>query len=699
MKKVIVIIVAISIFSIAGLAQNNSVPFEKGLFKNRKSEFKVAEKQYKEGMEIYDKGEPYWSAAISFLEQANEFNPNNAELNYRLGNSFLVSSNNKTRSLDYFLKANDLDKNVAPDIHFKIGRGYQLQYKFDKAITEYNKYKETLKQYQTEENKAVNKQIKECNTAKKMIEKPVRVRVENIGVNVNSKYADYGPLVSADESVIIFTSRRPSATNKDLIGGKFNEDVFMSKKDINGYWTKAVALEGVNSKEHDATAGLSNDGKILFVYKTTPNNGGGIYASVQKRGEWSKPKELNKNINGKESWDTGASLSYDKKELYFVTNKEGGYGKRDIWMSRWDEKKQDWGKALNIGANINTEYDEIGVYMHPDGKSMYFSSTGHDGMGGYDIYVSKKQEDGTWGKPTNLGYPVNSTDNDVHFVMAASGKHGYYSSYRKDGLGEKDIYMLTFLGAPKEPLFSTEDNLLVGVDNPHEEQLVQAKVELSIANNLTILKGVVLDDETKQPIEALIELVDNEAQKKITDVESDGKSGEFLISLPAGKNYGISVNAEGYLFHSENFDIPKSAGFSQFEKKIYLKKIKIGESIVLRNIFFDVNKSTLKASSVLELAKLADLLNKNKSLRVEISGHTDTNGSASLNMKLSKSRAKAVVDFLIEAGYDSSRFEYVGYGEEKPLISDASIAKMTSRKEEEKAHATNRRTEFKILKY
>jgi len=473
----------------------------------------------------------------------------------------------------------------------------------------------------------------------------------------------------------------------------------MSKKDINGYWTKAVAIEGVNTKEHDATAGLSNDGKILFVYKATSNNGGGIYASVQKRGDWSKPRELNKNVNGKESWDTGASLSYDKKELYFVSNKEGGYGKRDIWMCRWDEKKEDWGKALNIGANINTEYEEIGVYMHPDGKSMYFSSTGHDGMGGYDIYVSKKQKDGTWGKPTNLGYPVNSPDNDVHFVMSASGKHGYYSSYREDGLGEKDIYMLTFLGAPKEPLFSTEDNLLASKINPIEEQMVQAKVELSIANNLTILKGVVLDFETKKPVEALLELVDNKAQKKITDVESDGKSGEFLISLPAGKNYGISVNANGYLFHSENFDIPESAGFSQFEKTIYLKKIKIGESIVLRNIFFDVNKSTLKASSVLELAKLADLLNKNKSLRVEISGHTDTNGSASLNMKLSKSRAKAVVDFLIEAGYESSRFEYVGFGEEKPLISDAEIEQIPSKKAKEDAHATNRRTEFKILKY
>ena len=699
MKKVIYLIIALNVFGVVGYSQNKSVPFEKYLFKDRKSEFKEAVKEYNQGNEIYDKGEPYWSAAIRFFEKANEFNPNNAKLNYRLGNSYLISSNNKARSLDYFIKANDLNKDVAADIHFKIGRGYQLKYKFDKAISEYEIYKQTLKQYQTEENKAVNKQIKECNTAKEMIKKPVRVRVENVGVNVNSAYADYGPLVSADESVIIFTSRRPSSTNKDLIGGKFNEDVFMSKKDINGYWTKAVALEEVNTKEHDATAGLSNDGKKLFVYKTTASNGGGIYQSVKKRGEWSKPKELNKNVNGKESWDTGASLSYDQKELYFVTNKEGGYGKRDIWMSRWDEKKEDWGKALNIGGNINTEYDEIGVYMHPDGKTMYFSSTGHDGMGGYDIYASKKQKDGTWGKPTNLGYPVNSPDNDVHFVMAASGEHGYYSSYREDGLGEKDIYMLTFLGAPKEPLFSTEDNLLASKVNPIEEELVQAKVELSLSNNLTILKGVVLDDETKKPIEALLELVDNGVQKKITDVESDGKSGEFLISLPAGKNYGISVNANGYLFHSENFEIPESAGFSQFEKIIYLKKIKIGESIVLRNIFFDVNKSTLKASSVLELAKLADLLNKNKSLRVEISGHTDTNGSASLNMKLSKSRAKAVVDFLIEAGYDASRFEYVGYGEEKPLISDAEIAKLSSSQAKKEAHATNRRTEFKILKY
>lgn len=694
MKRVIIILISIVSLGFS-YGQDKSVPFKKEFFKERKDEFKVAMKDLNAGLDIYEKGEYYWKGAIYKLEKANVFNPNNAQLNYRLGNCYLHSAE-KLKSLKYFLKAYELRPTIAKDIHYKIGKGYQLNYEFDKAKDEFEIHRMKLEVSETKELLELDKLVAECTRAKELMTTPVRVWVDNVGGKINSKYPEYGPLITADESMMIFTSRRPSETSKEQEGGHYNEDVFISKKDENGNWTQALSIsDKINTKEHDATAGLSNDGKILFLY--TSNAGGDLNQSLFVDGEWSKPKNLGKKINGDLSWDSGASLSYDGKELYFISNREGTRGERDIWVSKWNEKKGIWGEASNVGPKVNTIYDEIGVFMHPDGETMYFSSDGHKGMGGYDIFFSKKQDDGTWGKPQNIGYPVNTTDDDLHFIMAANGKHGYYSSYRDEG-GD-DIFMISFLGKPKEPLMSGEDNLLAGVAAPIEEKMIQAEVELEIANNLTILKGVILDEETKQPISATLELVDNGAQKTISSFSSDGKTGNFLLSLPAGKNYGIAVNAEGYLFHSENFDIPESAGYTEFEKVFYLKKIEVGKSIVLRNIFFDLDRSTIKPISKLELDRLIELLTENKTLRVEISGHTDTQGSASYNTKLSQNRAKAVVDYLVKAGFESSRFEYKGYGEESPIISDEEISKISSRSERKDAHAVNRRTEFKILSY
>lgn len=694
MKIIITIIIyVLSILCFYG--QDKSIPFKKEYFKDRKDDFKIAMKDLNAGLDLYEKGEMYWEGAIYNLERANVFNPNNAQLNYRLGNCYLESKE-KVKSLAFFKKAYELKPTITKDIHYKLGKGYQLNYEFDKAKKEFEIHRMKLEVSETSKLIELDKLVEECNKAKELMKKPIRVWIDNVGNNINSKYPEYGPLITADESMMIFTSRRPSENSKELIGGKYNEDVFISKKDKSGNWTQAVSISNnINTKEHDATGGLSNDGKTLFLYNS--KNGGDLSQSLYVNGEWSKPRNLGKKINGDQSWDTGASLSYDGKELYFVSNREGTRGKRDIWVSKWNEKRGEWGDAENVGENVNTPYDEIGIFMHPNGKTMYFSSNGHVGMGGFDIFYSQKDENGIWGKPKNIGYPVNTPDNDLHFVMAASGKRGYYSSY-KPNRGD-DIFMISFLGKPKEPLMSGEDNLLANIVAPIEEKMIQAEVELEVANNLAILKGVVLDEETKKPVASTLELVDNNAQKTISNFSSDGKNGNFLISLPAGKNYGISVNAEGYLFHSENFEIPESAGYTEVKKTIYLKKIKIGKSIVLRNIFFDLDRSSIKPISKLELDKLAELLTENKTLRIEISGHTDTQGSESYNQKLSQNRAKAVVDYLVKAGFNNSRFEHKGYGEEKPIISDDEISKLSTKTERKEAHAVNRRTEFKILEY
>jgi outer membrane protein OmpA-like peptidoglycan-associated protein len=693
----------IIVISISSSAQNVSVPFDKKIFKEKKDAFKIALDNLEEGDKFYELGEnpsigfSIWSKAIPFYKKANDFNPDNAFLNYKLGNCNLVSIH-KYHALDYFLQAYKLKPTIAKDIHYKIGRAYQYQYKFDEALHEYSLFRKTLN------NDAdaiaiveLNRFIKQCETGKTLMDFPERVWIDNLGKQINTEYPDYAPLISADESVIMFTSRRSNSTGGLITGAMYNEDLYISEKDKQGNWTPAVGIsEKINTKGHDATAGLSLDGLSLFVYMDNSDRGN-LYISNKLEDGWEKPKGVGKNINGKKTRETGACFTFDKKSFYFVSDREGTLGGTDIWRTDWDTEKEEWGKPVNCGDVINTNYDEIGVFIHPDGKTMYFSSKGHKGMGGFDIFYSIMNDDGTWNEPVNIGYPVSTPDDDVHFVISASGKHGYYSSFREvDGMGEKDIYMITFLGGKKEPLLSTEDNLLASVAAPIKEELIQAKVAVS-AKNLSILKGLVLDAETKQPVKSFIDLVDNGTQVHISEFNNDPITGKFLMSLPAGKNYGIAAKSEGYLFHSENFDIPVDAGFKEYEKVIYLNKIKKGVSIVLRNIFFDTDKYSLKAESKIELDRLIQLLTDNLNLRIEISGHTDTHGSSSYNQRLSEDRAGAVVDYLVVHGFGRERFEFKGVGEAKPLVTDTERDKMISKKDRDDADARNRRTEFMII--
>lgn len=699
MRKVILILGIVAASS-ALFGQDNSIPFDKKLFKDDKDAFKIATENLEKGDAIYTAyPSSMWYMAIPDYERAQSFNPKNAELNYKLGDCYLVS-NTKSKCLGFFKTAYELNPAIQADIHFKLGRGYHLSSQFDQAIKEYKTHLSSLTGKEVEASKKLtNKLIKECENAIEMVKNPIRVWVDNLGKNINSSYPDYAAQITADESMIIFTSRRPSVYNEELINGMYNEDVYISRKDETGGWQKASLIsKNINVKDNDAISGLSPDGNKLFLYYHSGNDGGNLYESNWTDEGWSKPEDLGKNINTNKSWDTDASLSYDGKRLFFVSDKEGTMGGRDIWYSDWDDEKKRWGESKNIGAPINTEYDEVGIFIHPDGKTMYFSSNGHKGMGGFDIYSSEIQTDGKWTQPINIGYPVSTPDDDVFFTISASGIHGYYASFREDGEGEKDLYMITFLGKPKEPLLAGEDNLIASITKPVEEEIVQPKLEVAV-KNLSILKGIVLDAETKKPIKSSVELTDNKSNAQVSAVETPAESGKFLMSLPAGKNYGIAVKAEGYLFHSENFDIPADAGYQEYEKIIYMKKVKVGESIVLRNIFFDLDKYSLKDESKTELDRLYSLLVENPTLVIEISGHTDTQGSAAYNQQLSEDRAKAVVDYLVAYGIERERFEYKGYGETKPMISDAEIAKMKSKSQRDEAHGQNRRTEFKILKF
>lgn len=676
----------ILLFSNIILAQN--IEFEKTNFPNQKDQLRDAKRDMQKGNEEYEGQRPgKYKFALEQYLKAQAFNPNNDILNFRIGVCYIHGSF-KTKAKAHFEKAFQLNPIVDPEIHYYLGRGYQLNSDWDKAIASYKTFKQGLNPKNKEQAifiKDVDKKIKECGYGKELVQHPMRVFIDNIGNKVNSPYPDYGPIISADEDIMMFTSRRNTTTggNIDENYDEYFEDIFVTYK-FNEEWTVPTNVDPpTNTPGHDATVNLAPDGQKLFTYRDDKGYGN-IYESNLVGDKWSEPEKMAKTINSSEH-ESSASISFDGNVLYFVSDrKEESLGGRDIYYVNKSPKGK-WETSYNIGTVLNTEYNEEGVFVVPDGKTMYFSSEGHSSMGGFDIFKTELKG-GVWSAPVNLGYPINTPDDDVFFVISASGRHGYYASVKSDGFGEKDIYMVTFLGAEKPVQLSNEDNLLASVEAPVSEIVIAPPIDLN-QNAVTLLKGVISDAITQKLLEAEIVLIDNTKNLEIATFKSNSKSGKYLVTLPSGKNYGIAVKAEGYLFHSENFDIPLSASYQEVIKDVQLKNVQVGQKIVLRNIFFDFDKATLRPESTNELERLIKLLTDVPTLKIEISGHTDNKGSATYNQSLSENRSKSVVEYLISKGIDKGRLEFKGYGLTQPIAGN----------ETDEGRQLNRRTEFKIL--
>jgi len=665
---------------------SQDVEFSRENFKDKKDELKEALKNIEKGDVFLNLETYYYKNAIPFYLEAYRLNPNNSVLNYHLGKSYLYS-NFKDKAIDYLEKAVQLNPEVAPDINLYLGMGYHIDMQWDKSIEAFNKHLAILHpKDETGIREEIQLAIKQCVYGKEIVAKPIRVKIDNVGAGINSPYPDYSPVISADESIMLFTSRRPETTGggmDPLINEPF-EDIYFAER-ANDVWGQAKNMgKNVNTDGHDSNCGLSADGQKFLIYKDV--NRGDVFISELEGADWSKPVRLNKNINT-DFHESSSCFSPDGNVIYFVSDKpEGGLGGRDIYMSTKDLKGK-WGEAINLGSVINTNLDEEGVFLHPDGKTLYFSSKGHNSMGGYDVFKSIFDDNlNAWTTPQNIGYPINTTDDDVFFTVSASGKHAYYSSIRPGGYGEKDVYRITFLGEDKPENKNVPVPVIAKASDTIKQEVVTQKLELPTAQ-LTLLKGIILDENTKNPIGATIEIIDNEKNQVIASFKSNSVTGKYLVSMPAGKNYGISVHKDDYLFHSENFDLPKSSEYQEIEKVITLKNIAVGNSIVLKNIFFDFNKSTLRNASENEIQQLVKLLNDVPTMKIEISGHTDNKGSDDYNKNLSNLRAKAVYDRLISLGIEAVRLTFVGFGEEKPIASN----------ETEEGRQLNRRTEFKVL--
>ncbi len=601
-----------------------------------------------------------------------QLEPENMNIAFKLGVCYLSSRSERERAITYFSKAvtsvsneykgSSYKEKNAPLIAWKfLGDAYHLDYQFDKAIEAYGKFIAVMAA-NNNTNKvlldATNRKIAMCNTGKSLVANPVKVKIENLGATVNSPYGDYSMVLSADQNTLFFTSRRPESTGSEKDDdGNHMEDIYMSDKTKTG-WSKATNIgTPINSDWHEATVGISPDGQTILIYKDDSGDGN-IYSTSLNGEVWSRPVKLNDNINTK-YWEPSAFISADGQKLYFTSDKPGGFGGRDLYMSQ-KTPEGEWGKATNMGANINTPYDEDAPFIHPDGVTLSFGSNGHNTMGGFDIFTSLLSEDGVWSEPMNVGYPINTTYDDIFFMISPDGRNAYYSSFREDGFGEKDNYMVTFPGRKQTPL--------------------------------TLIKGVVNDESGAPAKNVEITVTDNATGQVVGIYHTNSKTGKFLFILTPGKNYNVTYESEAHLFYSENVEIPKESSYYELNVAVKLNPIVVGSKITLNNIFFDFDKATLRPLSNVELKNLIRLMKSNPGMKVEISGHTDSKGDAAYNQKLSEERAQAVVSYLIASGIDAKRFTAKGYGKTKP----ASANKKADGSDNPEGRQLNRRVELTI---
>jgi outer membrane protein OmpA-like peptidoglycan-associated protein len=634
--------------------------------------------------EVLSKGDKFFGKkdypnALSTYMQAYLMAPEDAETNFKVGVAYLHDEK-KSRALEYLERAYEKKPDVDIDIDYHLGLAYQYLHQYAKAKEKFEVFKRRHKKLAD----LADHKIAECRIGDSLSHHPAYVEIANVGNVINTSFHEYSPLLSADGNTLIFTSNR--STDNEKIKNQTNfEDIYITHK-VNGQWGEPQMISpNITNKYNDAAASLSHDGKSLFLYYEEGN--GDIFVSSVENGEWSIPTPLNKNINNPHSWETSACISADGRKLFFTSNRPGGYGELDIWVSEIDPATNDWGKATNLGRMINTPDHEDAPFIHADGVTLYFSSDGHPTMGSNDIFKSELVN-GKWSKPVNMGFPVNSIDYDGFFVLSEDKKSGFFSAMREYGMGNADIYSIKFVDPPPPPV---EEKVVVAevIPEPVEEDFVDPIVALhKDLKVVTVLKGKVIDADSNQPLHAVISLVNNETNQVVERIYSHRGTGDFELIIPHGGNYGVATEVAGYLFNSINFNLPQFAEYQEIDTHILMMKAEVGSKVVLKNIFFDTGKSDLKNESVAELEKVREMLVANMTMKVQINGHTDNTGNAVTNRLLSLERAEAVVKYLVEKGVDPSRLSAKGYGSERPLVSND---------DETGGREINRRTEIEII--
>ncbi len=529
---------------------------------------------------------------------------------------------------------------------------------YDEAIRSFETFLE-LEKRDTKSRKEAQQGIEMARFRKDALAHPVAFEPKNLGAAANSPDDEYLPSLTVDGGTLVFTRRFPRKATTTA-NTKEEEDLFMcTLKD--GNWGKAVRMpDPVNSTDNEGAQCISQDGRIMFYTACNRADGGGrcdLYMCVNKGGTWSKPRNLGPDVNSG-AWESNPTFSIDGKTLYFVSNRKGGQGGMDIWKTVFENGR--WTEPVNLGPEVNSEWDEMSPFIHFDDRTLYFASNRPAGMGGLDLFKSTRQDDGSWTKPVNLGFPINTEGDESGLIVSANARTAIYSSDRKGGYGKQDLYSF--------------------------------ELPVAVRPTVTIcFQGTVTNARTGQPVGADIRVTDIRNGMTVANTSSDGKSGTYTVSLPADGKYAFHVSAEGYLMHSQNevwgHHDERYDSWKPLTVDIALHPIASGERIALNNVFFETGKWEILSESEYELGKVVELLNQNPKLRIELGGHTDNVGKPEANQRLSEQRAKAVYEYLIKKGIAADRLTYKGYGESQPVADNGT----------EEGRAKNRRTEMKVM--
>ncbi|MBE0649096.1 MAG: PD40 domain-containing protein [Bacteroidales bacterium] len=614
-----------------------------------------AQKLFLQANERYQLRE--YKQALELVNKAIEEDGNFAEA-YGLKGDMAAEQRDIEGAIANYDKAVTLLPDMDYSLYVVLGNLKLITGRYAEAKRDYEKYLSynkgpTNRRWQTEEN------ILRCDYGLQMMTHPVAFEPKNLGDSINTIHDEYINALSSDKQTLFFTRRLPTGMIVPNGSDAIEEDFYRSFLIEDTTWLKAQNLgPPINTRGNEGAISISPDGQLLFFAACQRPDGFGscdIYWSWKMGDRWSIPRNLGPTVNS-ETWDSQPSFSSDGRTLYFASKRGGGKGSSDIWKSEL-LPNGDWTHPVNLGDSVNTPKEEQNPFIHSDDQTLYFASNGHQGMGGLDLFYTRKELDGSWGKPVNLGFPINTYADEITLIVNSSGNVAYISSDKFGGKGRQDIYSF--------PLY-----------------------EEARPNPVTYMKGIVYDKETGNRLQAHFELSDLLRNQIAVQATSDPIDGSFLVCLPTDRNYALNVSREGYLFYSDNFSLSGIREQAKpFLKNIPLQPIKVGETVVLRNIFFDTDKFELKPESFSELEKLLGLLRNNPSLKIEISGHTDIRGSEEHNLELSKNRAKAVVDYLVGHGIVQNRMTYAGFGFSKPIDTN----------DTDQGRANNRRTEFRIV--
>lgn len=593
--------------------------------------------------------------ALVLLKQAKSKDPSYADTYILMGDIYNFTLNSDS-AVSCYNKAIELIGNPNPMLYFIAANEGLKCGQYQNALKNFEVFMEKGLEY-TDILSDAQKGMANCRFAMDAIQNPVKFQPVNLGNAINSEWDESLASITADDQMLVFTVNRPKDNNTICAFCLNEEDLYFSNQESDNWLPRTAFGPPIRSSYNEGAQCISPDGLYLLYTICNSDFGMGscdLYWSKKIGDKWSRPRNFGAPVNTN-AWESQPSMAPDGKTIYFVSSRPGGYGGMDIWKTTMTSEGA-FSAPENLGASINTPGDDAAPFIHSDGRTLYFASNGRVGMGGYDLYYATLKEDGSWTEPKNLGYPINTSADEINIFINASGTKAYMASDKDNGFGGLDLYS-----------FDLDETLR--------------------PTPVTFIKGKVKDAYSDLPLCATIEMVDLITKQVLTSTQSDGQTGEYLACIQTGTNLMLNVSHPDYPFYSENFQVEKSyTQLSPFEKDITLQKADVGTVVVLKNIFFDFDRSELQPVSFVELDRLVAYLQHNL-VKIEIGGHTDNQGGEEYNDRLSQERAKAVYDYLVSHGISADRLSYRGYGMRKPIADNRT----------EEGRAANRRTEFKVV--